>query len=206
MRKFDLHIHTSRYSSDSIINPYALVRQAVAVGLDGIVITEHDALWPEKELEELRRAAPELVILGGVEIAARGGDVLCYGIHDISKLPRGVDWRILIEEVRLQGGCAVAAHPYRWGQDFDDLMRENPGLHGLEMMSNNMNKKLRKAAEDYHSRFPTLTRLGNSDAHEVDVVGHCHTFFGIDIQSNEDLIEAIQKGLATPVPGRPNEQ
>ncbi len=203
MRKFDLHIHTSRYSPDSIIDPYELVERALAIGLDGIVITEHDTLWPEAELNELRRTAPNLIILAGVEIAARGGDVLCYGIRDISRLPRGVEWKVLIEEVRSQGGCAVAAHPYRWGQNFDRLMHENPGLHGLEMMSNNMTRELRKAASDYSARFPQLTRLGNSDAHEIDVLGHCHTVFEMDVTCNADLIKAIELGLARPVPSRP---
>ncbi|MCX7664600.1 MAG: PHP domain-containing protein [Gemmataceae bacterium] len=203
MRKFDLHIHTSRYSPDSIIDPYELVERALAIGLDGIVITEHDTLWPEAELNELRRRAPNLIILAGVEIAAKGGDVLCYGIRDISRLPRGVEWKVLIEEVSSQGGCAVAAHPYRWGQNFDRLMQENPGLHGLEMMSNNMTRELRKAASDYYARFPQLTRLGNSDAHEIDVLGICHTVFEMDITCNADLIKAIELGLARPVPSRP---
>ena len=80
--KFDLHMHTRRHSPDSITDPYELVKSALAAGLDGIVITEHDYLWTEAELEELRAAAPGLVILAGVEVAARSGDVLCYGLTD----------------------------------------------------------------------------------------------------------------------------
>ena len=58
---FDLHMHTSRHSPDSVMDPFALVRRAVEIGLDGVVITEHDWLWTENELHELRRAAPDLV-------------------------------------------------------------------------------------------------------------------------------------------------
>src|SRR4029453_17761332 len=65
MMSFDLHMHTRRYSPDSEIDPFELVRRAKEIGLDGIVITEHDRLWPEDELEELRAAAPGLVVLGG---------------------------------------------------------------------------------------------------------------------------------------------
>ena len=85
--KFDLHIHTRRYSPDAVTNPYELVHAALAAGLDGIVITEHDWLWPERELEELRAAAPQLVILAGVEVTGRGGDVLCYGVTNPFALP-----------------------------------------------------------------------------------------------------------------------
>ena len=49
MMKFDLHMHTRRYSPDSVIDPFDLVRRAQEIGLDGIVITEHDCLWPDLE-------------------------------------------------------------------------------------------------------------------------------------------------------------
>src|SRR4051812_47495561 len=120
--KFDLHMHTSHYSPDSIIDPFELLKQAKKVGLDGIVITEHDRLWPEDELAQLQAKAHGLVVLAGVEVTGRGGDVLCYGVNDLSKLRRGVSWPELTREVHRQGGVCVAAHPYRWGQPFDDLL------------------------------------------------------------------------------------
>src|SRR2546421_8454770 len=106
MMKFDLHMHTRRYSPDSEIEPFDLVRRAREIGLDGIVITEHDRLWPEAELDELRAAAPGLVVLGGVEVTGRGGDLLCYGVTDLTNLGRGTPWGELCREVRRQGGVA----------------------------------------------------------------------------------------------------
>jgi len=198
--KFDLHMHTRRYSSDSIIDPEQLVRQARAVGLDGIVITEHDRLWPEHELDELRRLQPDLVILGGVEISARGGDVLCYGVTDISKLHRGVAWRTLVAEVHRQGGVAVAAHPYRWGQDFDALLKEEEvTLDGVEMMSNNMDPSIRRSTAIFAENHPEYARLGNSDAHEIAVVGFCRTEFSVPIKTMADLIQAIKNRQTTPL-------
>src|SRR6516162_3053308 len=47
--KFDLHLHTSRHSPDSIMAPQLMVRRAHEIGLDGVVITEHDWLWTEQE-------------------------------------------------------------------------------------------------------------------------------------------------------------
>jgi len=199
---FDLHMHTSRYSPDSVIDPVQLVRRAKAVGLDGIVVTEHDRLWPEHELEELRRLQPDLVVLGGVEISGRGGDMLCYGVTDLTDLRRGVPWRDLVAEVRRQGGVVVAAHPYRWGQNFDALLEEEGvTLDGVEVMSNNMDPDLRKAAAKFASRQPTYATLGNSDAHELDVVGRCRTVFGAEIRTMTDLTRAIRERLTSPVPG-----
>lgn len=199
---FDLHMHTRRYSPDSVIDPGQLVRRAKAVGLDGIVITEHDRLWPEHELEELRLLQPDLVILGGVEISGRGGDMLCYGVTDLTNLRRGVPWRNLVAEVRRQGGVVVAAHPYRWGQDFEALLEdEGVTLDGVEVMSNNMDPDLRKAAAKFASGHPTYATFGNSDAHELDVVGHCRTVFGAEIRTMDDLSRAIRGRLTNPVAG-----
>ncbi len=204
MMKFDLHLHTYRYSPDSEIDPFDLVRRAKEIGLDGIVITEHDQLWPEAELAELRKAAPGLVVLGGVEVSARDGDVLCYGVTDLTRLRRGTRWGDLCREVRRQGGCAVAAHPYRWGQNFDRLLEsEAPDLAGLEMLSNNMTPDLRERAAEFSARRPEFATLGNSDGHELDVVGCCHTEFAVDVRSNADLVAAILGRKATPVVGRP---
>ena len=193
MMKFDLHMHTRRYSPDSEIDPFDLVRRARAVGLDGIVITEHDRLWPERELEELRRAAPGLVVLGGVEVSGRGGDLLCYGVTNLFELRPGMPWGELCREVARQGGAAVAAHPFRWAQDFDELVaEERPELTGLEMMSNNMDPDVRRKAAAFLERNPGYATLGNSDAHELDVVGVCYTEFDAEVRTAADLVAAIR--------------
>ena len=201
MMKFDLHMHTRRYSPDSEIDPFDLVRRALEVGLDGIVITEHDRLWPEDELDELRAAAPGLVVLGGVEVSARDGDVLCYGVTSLTSLRRGTRWAALCRAVGEQAGVAVAAHPYRWGQNLDALWdTEQPALAGLEMMSNNMDADMRRKTAAFRSAHPGLTGLGNSDAHELPVVGHCYTEFDAEIRTIADLVAAIRSGKTTPRP------
>jgi predicted metal-dependent phosphoesterase TrpH len=199
MMKFDLHMHTRRYSPDSEIDPFDLVRRAREVGLDGIVITEHDRLWPERELEELRRAAPGLVVLGGVEVSGRGGDLLCYGVTNLFELRPGMPWGELCREVDRQGGATVAAHPYRWGQDFDGLLAsERPELTGLEMMSNNMDPDLRRRAAAFLAANLSYATLGNSDAHELDVLGACYTEFDAVIRTSADLVAAIRSRKGRP--------
>jgi predicted metal-dependent phosphoesterase TrpH len=193
MMLFDLHMHTRRYSPDSEIDPFDLVRRAREIGLDGIVITEHDRLWPEDELEELRAAAPGLVVLGGVEVSGRNGDLLCYGVTDLTDLRRGMGWGELCREVRRQGGATVAAHPYRWGQDFDALLKEEqPDLTGLEVMSNNMDPDLRRRAAEFLERSAEYATLGNSDAHELAIVGVCCTEFNAEVRTSADLVAAIR--------------
>lgn len=198
--RFDLHIHTHVHSGDSALDPMELVAKAREMGLDGIVITEHDYQWTEKELEELRAKAPGLVILAGVEVSAWGGDVLCYGVTDPLRVKRGMDWGELTREVHKQGGVAVAAHPWRWGQDFEKVLRASRAtIDGIEMTSNNMDTSMKRNALAYRARHPHLAGLGNSDAHQRDTVGCFQTLFDVSVRTTADLVEAIRQGKASPV-------
>src|SRR5881398_3107789 len=105
--KFDLHMHTTRHSPDSAMDPLVLVRQARRVCLDGVVITEHDWLWTEDELNELRTAEPGLVVLAGIEVSCREGHFLAYGVHNPFAVPRGIGVAALCREVHRQGGAVV---------------------------------------------------------------------------------------------------
>ena len=190
--KFDLHIHTSRHSPDSILDPFALVSRARQLGLDGVVITEHDWLWTEEELEELRAAAPGLVVLTGIEVSAWEGHFLVYGVHNPFAIPRGMRVAALCREVHNQGGAVVAAHPFRWNQPFDEILRkEKPELDGLELMTNNMDSECRKLAAEAHKQY-SLAGLGSSDAHQEEPLGVCYTEFAAAIRNGRDLVEAIR--------------
>ena len=197
--KFDLHLHTSRHSPDSVTDPFDLLRSARRAGLDGVVLTEHDYWWPDEELAELRAFAPDLVILSGMEVTGRGGDVLVYGITDPSPFFRGIGWVDLVREVHKQGGAAVAAHPNRWGQPFEKLVAQTAvELDGIEVLSNNMDDELREKAADLLVRYPHFAQLGNSDSHDPATVGCCYTDFATEIRTAADLVAAIRgrKGVA----------
>jgi predicted metal-dependent phosphoesterase TrpH len=191
--KFDLHLHTSRHSPDSVTDPFDLLRSARRAGLDGVVLTEHDYWWPDDELAELRAFAPELVILSGMEVTGRGGDVLVYGITDPSPFFRGIGWVDLVRAVHQQGGAAVAAHPNRWGQPFEKLV-EQSGVEfdGIEVMSNNMDYDLRRQAADLLTRYPHYAQLGNSDSHDPSTVGCCYTDFAVEVRTAAELVGAIR--------------
>lgn len=194
---FDLHMHTSRHSLDGQMEPLALVRRAREIGLDGVVITEHDWLWTEPELAELRAAAPELTVLAGIEVTAREGHFLTYGVHNPFAVPRGIGVADLCREVHRQGGAVVAAHPFRWGQPFDDILREEkPDLDGLELMSSNMDADCRRRAAEIQNRY-ALAGLGSSDAHREEVLGVCFTDFGCSIKNMAELVAAIRQRAAS---------
>src|SRR5262245_2924418 len=49
----DLHIHTSWNSADSNLSPIELIHEAKRLGLDGVVVTEHDRGWNRFRAHEL---------------------------------------------------------------------------------------------------------------------------------------------------------
>ena len=78
--KFDHHMHTKRHSPDSVIDPLLLIERAREIGLDGVVITEHDYQWEAGELADLAARAAPLRVFSGAEISAREGHFLVYGL------------------------------------------------------------------------------------------------------------------------------
>lgn len=80
--KYDLHMHSN--ASDGAFPPAHLVKTAVAIGLSGIALTDHDTLAGIEEAGTAAAAAG-LVFLPGVEISAQvqGHEVhlLAYGFR-----------------------------------------------------------------------------------------------------------------------------
>src|SRR3954470_24590280 len=118
MPKFDHHLHTCRHSPDSAIDPRVLIARAREVGLDGVVITEHDYQWEAGELADLAARAGGLRVFSGAEVSVRGGHFLVYGLPYLDEAPPGVQLADLLRLVRRHGAAIVAAHPFRWDQPF----------------------------------------------------------------------------------------
>jgi predicted metal-dependent phosphoesterase TrpH len=197
MMRIDHHLHTNRYSPDSSIDPEALVEHAQRVGLEGVVITEHDCLWPADELAELNRPGGPLV-LAGAEISALEGHFLVYGLPTLEETPPGVALADLLRAVRRHGAAIVAAHPFRWGQDFDEIVRTHgPAFDAIELVSKNVTPETRRLTESLLARAPMAT-TGSSDAHELEQLGCYHSVFPGPIRTMAEFIAALRAGQSRP--------
>lgn len=198
MVRLDQHLHTARYSPDSVIDPEELVLRVREIGLDGVVITEHDALWPEDELDELRRLASGLVVLAGVEISAREGHFLVYGLPHLDDVEPGIPLSDLLEVVRGREAAIVAAHPFRWEQDFDAIAAAHGrGLDALELVSNNVSHATRDQTHQV-CRLLGCGRTGSSDAHVLETVGCYFTEYDATIATTADLVRALRSRAFRP--------
>jgi predicted metal-dependent phosphoesterase TrpH len=198
MPKFDHHLHTSRHSPDSVIDPLVLIERARAVGLDGVVITEHDYQWQPDELADLAGRADGLKVFSGAEISAREGHFLVYGLPDLDEAPCGIALADLLKVVRRHDAAVVAAHPFRWDQDFAALVAEHgPAFDALELVSNNVTPATRRKTAQLLKKHP-MGATGSSDGHEPDAIGCYFTEFPGPIETLADFIAALRQRTGRP--------
>jgi predicted metal-dependent phosphoesterase TrpH len=185
----DLHTHTKVFSACSALTPDALVRAAKARGLDGVCITEHDAIWDAEAIERLA-AEMEFVVLRGMEVTTEVGHVLVYGLDRHRSEMATLD--ALHRIVRAEGALMFLAHPSRrYGTlppadvsaYFDSVEAQN----GTEGMLQNDN------ATALSARL-TLPGIGGSDAHSAREVGICATRFGGEVHDEASFLAALRAG------------
>jgi predicted metal-dependent phosphoesterase TrpH len=190
--KIDHHLHTSRHSPDSLIDPTELVQYAREIGLDALVITEHDYQWQHDELAELAALAAPLHVFSGAEISAFEGHFLVYGLPNLDEVPPGITVAELVQVVRQHDAAVVAAHPFRWDQPFHAIVAElGPVFDALELVSNNVSWETRSRTEALLRRH-VMGATGSSDAHGLDDVGCYFTEFDPPIDSMADFVAAVR--------------
>ena len=192
---FDLHIHEAGHSADSKLNIEDLIRDAKAVGLDGVCITDHDDLGLRPIAEELS-VKYDMTIIVGVEIYTTDGDLLCYGIDEMPK--QRLSARETIEYVHGRGGVCIAAHPYRHNnRGVKDLISELD-LDAIEAFNGRTDLKSNEKALKL-ARLKGIPVTGSSDAHSIGEIGNYATEFEQDIYCEADFISAIKSELFKPV-------
>ncbi len=195
MMLFDLHVHTSEYSSCSKVSFEDIVTEAVKKGLDGICITDHDNFGARELVQEYQ--SPDLLVFLGIEVLTKQGDILVFGAYDIPS--DMLDASELINIVKNQGGVTVAAHPYRTNnRGIGDNISCLKDLTAVEVLNGNTditnNKRALKSAFDCEK-----VMIGASDAHIASQVGVYATKFDYQITKISDLVYAIKNNLATPM-------
>lgn len=200
---FDLHIHTTT-SADSNLSPLELIQEAKRIGMDGVVVTEHDRCWDRFTIKDLA-AEHDFLFLRGMEVSTDLGHILVYGLDEyLSGIMRAERLREVVDDA---GGAMVAAHPFRriFTRDFRNGLEEAPRsleeaarrrifelTDGIEVCNGgSVDRENKLAIEvcDYLGQAPT----GGSDAHSDLGIGRFATQFDDPIQTEADIIEALKK-------------
>jgi predicted metal-dependent phosphoesterase TrpH len=200
----DLHSHTWPRSHDSVLNPDDLITRAKQAGLDAIVFTEHDTVWDQKDVDELR-AKHNFMVLAGVEISTDDGHILAFGIDKyVFGMHRS---RELASYVDKADGVMVAAHPYRrqmpWFSRSEDeydaalqKARNNPAYQYVEALEE-INGRGSDKENEFSRRLCELMDLrgtGGTDSHAISDIGKCATYFEREIRDERELIAELKAG------------
>lgn len=205
-----LHTHTHPNSWDSFLSPDEAVDRAHEVGLDVIVMTEHDWAWDPQQWRDLQARHEDMVVLAGMELNTEDGHVVCFGLHEyIFGMHRASELAGYVQE---RGGVMVAAHPYRrqmpwrWDKESDYVealakAEANPLYRYVTAMEVSNGRGTLK--ENTFSLTLSLTMgmpgTGADDAHELKDIGKTATYFEADIRTEHDLIAAFKSGRFWPL-------
>jgi len=208
----DLHTHTQEYSLCSRLPVEDLIAQAIAVGLDGVAVTDHSRIGGAEAAQRLG-AKYGFPVFRGVEVHTTLGDILVFGLY--RDFPWEMDGGRLLRMVEEAGGAAIAAHPFRTvghalgrtlrraGIALENALDRSPELasfSAVEVLNGSDGDRGAFQARAL-ARALVLPGVGGSDAHFAPEVGSAVTLFPDPISTDEELIAALRSGHCSP--GRP---
>lgn len=205
----DLHVHTSRGSADSNIDPFALIDQARNIGLNGLCITEHNNVWTDRRLDCYARKR-RVLLFRGMEVTTEFGHVgvfglRCYvaGIFSVRKLRRVTDE---------MGGFLIANHPFRYRLDLNSrflsqslpLDQTDPALaaQAIELFKYvDAIEAVNGACSKDENRFAAEAAkalgykvVGGSDSHRITTLGSAATIFERNVLTSRALLNELKEG------------
>lgn len=211
----DMHLHTTKGASDSMLDPQDLIAEAKRVGLTGVNITEHDRMWEQWDLSPFRKSHEDIFISNGMEVSTDMGHILAVGLKGYAPGIRRLEK--LREVADEQGAFLIVAHPFRHffdpvhfkreGKEPFDLSPEQAArlpvfqlIDGIEVLNG-----CNTPRENYFALQVAKTLgkpgTGGSDAHSTQGIGYFTAVFDEALESQEHMVEQLHKGRFHPARG-----
>lgn len=172
----DLHNHT-RFSSDGLLSPAALLETARARGIDGLAVTDHNSVRGALEALAVADSDPSLPrVIPGVELWTADGEIIALYVWD--DIPAGLSLERSVALIREQGGLVYLPHPYDRFRRGTISRRARVSAAGLADIIEVVNgRSLRPGANQ--KALGLARRMGKpggagSDAHRKKEVGQAH--------------------------------
>jgi predicted metal-dependent phosphoesterase TrpH len=186
----DLHTHSRPCSGDSVLTAEELVQRAAEAGLNGIVLTEHDAIRPQAEVQALSERYG-LAVLRGMEVTTEIGHVLVFGLGCYTPALRSIE--TLRREADAAGAVIFLAHPYRGWHRPVPWERLPELVHGVEALNGQEHLTRNQRALALAGRF-ALPGIGGSDTHFLSGLAVCATRLPHLPQDELDLADMLRAG------------
>lgn len=191
MLKIDSHVHTFPKSPCSTMTAEVAINSAHRANLDGIVLTEHDYIWPQWEADLLRTQnagrLPRLFFAS--EVNCVEGHFLVFGLSNLEGIYFAMPARELIALAHKKGAAVVAAHPYRYDNEQGDLCYDLD-IDGVEVDSSNTYETSGRLANRL-AEAKGIFKMVSSDAHAANVIGQYYTEFPMEVETVTDLADYI---------------
>ena len=218
-RLFDLHIHTTKGSSDSSLTPEDLILEADRLGLRGLCLTEHSGPWDRHEFKRFA-SLHSVVLIRAMEVETDFGHMLAFGLDGYQAgFNKASELR---KAATAAGGFVITAHPFRGVlsgssrkhaliyQSIPDPLPESP-----EQAIDHPVFKLADAVEvanggtiDRENEFAMAVAglldmpvTGGSDAHSVHGLGKFLTEFPDEVKDEAEFLKALHSKKFHPVTG-----
>lgn len=190
----DFHNHTT-FSFDSQTSPKAFVEALVAhPAVKVAAVTDHDTIAGLETVRELAVAYPDILIIPGVEIATRQGDVVILGAQELP--PKPWDIEDIVDFAMATGCVTIAVHPFRafgLGNEVADS-----GVDAVEVYNGGSTGSANKQALDLARRLG-LPMVSGSDSHRPEELFSVCTQVQAALDVDE-ILDAVRKGQVTALP------
>jgi predicted metal-dependent phosphoesterase TrpH len=166
--KVDFHCHT-HYSPDSTARVGSLLETAHKIGLDRLVITDHNRLEGALEAAKLE---PDFVIVGE-EVRTTMGEFLAFFVKE--PVPAHLDPFKTLELLRAQGAFISVSHPMdfiRCGWPTEILKELVPNIDAIEGANARVFKAATNAEAMAFALEHDLPVTAGSDAHDPYELGN----------------------------------
>lgn len=138
---------------------------AEAAGYDAIFITEHNKVWPRRDLAELREMCENIRIFGGIEISLpKRHDLLVLGAEDPVYETLHTPEEVLAQACA-DGFLTVLAHPFRFHEELPGFCRL---VDALETHTCNHSDADQIEAAHQYAQEHRLAEVYSSDAHGLN--------------------------------------
>lgn len=194
----DFHVHSDdSYDGHEPIE--LILEHAADIGLDGVVITDHDEIGESIRAAEL---APQYGLVGipGVEVSTRHGHLLAIGVEE--RPDPGAPFMETVETVRELGGIAIVPHPFQRSRH-GVRKRHIKDADAIEVYNSMLFTGYRNRRARTFARRRDYPEIGASDAHYLPNVGKAYTEILVMPNGSpaskaeidgDDLVDAILEG------------
>lgn len=167
MKKALFHIHT-HYSYDCLTSPIAIVKKAISLGIDYLVISDHNSI--NGSLEARFYATTHQLPIE-IPIAAEYftdiGDVVVVNVS--TEFIPSHDHRILCQSAKEDGGYTIIPHPYD-GHDLENI--DYTHVDAIEAFNSRSSPNNNEKSALLVARLNKIPMYG-SDAHFLKDIERC---------------------------------